>query len=87
MYCTIPSGTRYHVGNPDAVRSRQAVDEIASAGISISVTLSAGRWEMSFSSRSTPGRETPTKWASSNSSSALAAPRRKVKSDRQCSSE
>ena len=27
MYCTIPSGTKYQVGRPDAVRSRQAVDE------------------------------------------------------------
>ena len=27
MYCTIPSGTKYHVGRPDAVRSRHAVEE------------------------------------------------------------
>ncbi len=52
------------------MRARQSVDEIASAGISRMVTLSAG---MPFSverSSVKPGRVQPTKCARSNSSSA-----------------
>ena len=42
MYCTTPSGTRYQTGSPRAVRARQSVEEIASAGISTMVTRSRG---------------------------------------------
>ena len=28
MYCTTPSGTRYHTGSPRWVRARQSVEEI-----------------------------------------------------------
>ena len=42
MYCTTPSGTRYHTGSPRRLRVRQSVEEIASAGISTMVTRSAG---------------------------------------------
>ena len=42
MYWTTPSGTRYQTGSPRLVRSRQSVEEIASAGISTIVTLSEG---------------------------------------------
>ena len=40
MYCTTPSGTRYQTGLPAATRSRQSVEEIAIAGISIRETSS-----------------------------------------------
>ena len=33
MYCTTPSGTRYHTGSPACTRFRHSVDEIASAVI------------------------------------------------------
>ena len=66
MYWTTPSGTRYQTGRPAWTRSRQSVDEIDSAGTSISVTRSSG----SPTLRSWwPGRVTPTKWASSASAS------------------
>ena len=42
MYWTTPSGTRYQTGSPRCLRSRQSVDEIASAGISTMVTRSDG---------------------------------------------
>ena len=42
MYCTTPSGTRYHTGSPRRLRARQSVEEMASAGISTIVTRSAG---------------------------------------------
>ena len=42
MYWTTPSGTRYQTGSPRRCRSRQSVEEIASAGISTIVTLSDG---------------------------------------------
>ncbi len=68
MYWTTPSGTRYQTGWPAATRLRQSVDEIAIAGTWTRLTASRGRWS---SERSKPGRVTPTKWASSNSSSEL----------------
>ena len=34
MYCTTPSGTRYHTGSPRPARSRHSVEEMASAGTS-----------------------------------------------------
>ncbi len=43
MYWTTPSGTRYQMGSPRRLRERQSVDEIAGAGISTTVTRSAGR--------------------------------------------
>ena len=42
MYWTTPSGTRYQTGAPLRTRSRQSVDEIASAGTSTSVTEPSG---------------------------------------------
>ena len=42
MYWTTPSGTRYQTGSPRRLRSRQSVEEIASAGISTMVTWSDG---------------------------------------------
>ena len=42
MYWTTPSGTRYQTGSPRRLRSRQSVEQIASAGISTIVTRSAG---------------------------------------------
>ena len=48
-------------------RSRQSVEEIASAGTSIKVVRAAGSSAMAGESRSTPGRVTPTKCARSNS--------------------
>ena len=67
MYCTTPSGTRYQTGSPSRTRSRQAVDEIAIAGTSSTLTPSSGRPVVD---RSCPGLVTPTKWASDHSSSA-----------------
>ena len=66
MYWTTPSGTRYQTGMPRPTRSRQSVEEIASAGTSTRLTAPVGRWP---SARVKPGRVTPMKWASSNSSS------------------
>src|SRR5699024_11581610 len=55
-YCTTPSGTKYQIGSPAATRSRQSVDEIASAGISTIVIRSLGRPSVLFSLNSWPGR-------------------------------
>jgi hypothetical protein len=49
MYCTTPSGTRYHTGLPSATRRRQSVEEIAIAGTSTRVTTPSGRWSSSSS--------------------------------------
>ena len=68
MYWTTPSGTRYQTGSPAATRSRQSVEQIASAGTSTRLTASAG--QVRRRRARSPGRVTPTKWASSNSSSA-----------------
>src|SRR5699024_5377044 len=73
MYCTTPSGTRYQTGRDRDARSRHSVEDIANAGTSTTLTVSAGR-PRSFSSRrptsrSYPGRVTPTNLASSNNSS------------------
>jgi hypothetical protein len=70
MYCTTPSGTRYQIGCPSACRSRQSVEEMASAGTSNIVTRSDGIAESVAGSMSEPGRVQPTKCASSKSSSA-----------------
>ena len=43
MYCTTPSGTRYQTGEPCSTRSRQSVDDIASAGISSKLTSPSGK--------------------------------------------
>ena len=69
MYCTTPSGTRYQTGSPRRVRSRQSVEEMASAGISTIVTRSAGIAARVSGSISWPGRVSPTNWASANRSS------------------
>lgn len=63
MYWTTPSGTRYQTGLPSCTRARQSVEEIAIAGISISLTPVSGP----TSTRSWPGRVTPTNWAMSHS--------------------
>ena len=65
MYCTTPSGTRYQTGMPRPTRSRQSVEEIASAGTSTRLTApragaASARWK--------PGRVTPMKCARSKSS-------------------
>src|SRR3954454_14993293 len=70
MYCTTPSGTRYHTGSPRMWRARQSVDEIASAGISTIVTRSVGMPSRTARFIENPGRVHPTKCARSNSSSA-----------------
>ena len=44
MYCTMPSGTRYQIGWRPVTRSRQSVDEMASAGTSINVIRSGGKF-------------------------------------------
>jgi hypothetical protein len=67
MYWTMPSGTRYHTGSPRRTRSRHAVEEMASAGISTSEALPSGS---PGSVSVCPGRVQPTKWAISTSSSA-----------------
>ena len=66
MYWTTPSGTRYHTGKPRRVRSRQSVDEIASAGTSSKLTSCSGNPE---TDSTCPGRLTATKCASDQSSS------------------
>ena len=66
-YWTTPSGTRYQTGSPRLTRSRQSVDEIAIAGTSSRLTRSSGR---PSPDSVCPGRVTPMKWASANSSSA-----------------
>jgi len=43
MYCTTPSGTKYHTGLPSATRRRQSDDEIDRAGTCTRLTVSAGR--------------------------------------------
>ena len=70
MYCTMPSGTRYQIGSCSPTRSRQSVEEIASAGTSINVILSGGSWAITGECSSIPGRVQPTKCARSKSASA-----------------
>ena len=59
MYWTTPSGTRYQTGSPRATRSRQSVELIASAGISTSVSRSAGSPVRDSASSRWPGRVQP----------------------------
>src|SRR4051794_26932108 len=70
MYWTTPSGTRYQTGSPLAARARHSVEEMASAGISITVTRSVGRPVIVWSSIRVPGLVQATKCASSNTLSA-----------------
>src|SRR5512141_2764945 len=70
MYCTTPSGTRYHTGSPRIVRRRQSVELIASAGTSTMVTRSWGIFASVSASITKPGRVQPTNCASENRSSA-----------------
>src|SRR5690606_26937891 len=58
MYCTTPSGTKYHTGKPRPTRSRHSVEEIARAGTSSELTPASGNPRMS---KACPGRDTATK--------------------------